>query len=109
MYGPENEADRPKGVKHIATDKGYVWHELEAYLRKKGIQPQMPRKKNAGPKLGTSSTEDVASISAGTDILMDAKKVWQNYGSMGANTTIFRCIFVFSHHGFVVAKIIGIG
>ncbi|HIA64969.1 TPA: hypothetical protein EYN98_02665 [Candidatus Poribacteria bacterium] len=69
----------------------------------------MPRKKNARPKLGTSSTEDVASISAGTDILMDAKKVWQNYGSMGENTTIFRCIFVFSHHGFVVAKIIGIG
>ena len=47
MYGPENEADRPKGVKRIATDKGYVWHELEAYLRKKGIQPQIPRKKNA--------------------------------------------------------------
>jgi len=39
-------------VKRIATDKGYVWHELEAYLRKKGIQPQIPRKKNAGPKLG---------------------------------------------------------
>ena len=85
----------PKGVKRITTGKGYATTDT--------------KKEECRAKIRASSTEDVASISAGKDILMDAKKVWQNYGSMGANTTIFRCIFVFSHHGFVVAKIIGIG
>jgi transposase len=47
------KAGRPrKNVRRLAADKGYDADALRNFLKKKGIQPQIPRKRNAGKKRG---------------------------------------------------------
>lgn len=42
----------PKKVKKVAMDKGYDSEPLRQAVREMGIQPQIPRKKNAKPRRG---------------------------------------------------------
>jgi transposase len=42
----------PRKIKRLAADKGYDSEKLREFLRRKGIQPQIPRKKNAKPRRG---------------------------------------------------------
>jgi transposase len=47
------KAGRPrKNVRRLAADKGYDSDALRSFLKKKGIQPQIPRKRNAGKRRG---------------------------------------------------------
>jgi transposase len=47
-----NPGRPPKKVKKLAADKGYDSEALRRKLRARGIQPQIPKKKNAKPKPG---------------------------------------------------------
>ena len=42
----------PKKLRRIAADKGYDSDALRDFLKSRGIQPQIPRKKNAGRRRG---------------------------------------------------------
>lgn len=42
----------PKKLKKLVADKGYDKEELRVDLRDRGIQPQIPRKKNAKKRVG---------------------------------------------------------
>lgn len=42
----------PKKTRRLAGDKGYDSEKLRTFLRHKGIQPQLPRKKNAQKRRG---------------------------------------------------------
>ena len=47
------KAGRPrKNVRSLAADKGYDAAALRNFLKKKGIRPQIPRKRNAGKRRG---------------------------------------------------------
>ncbi len=47
------KAGRPrKNVRRLAADKGYDSDALRSFFKKKGIQPQIPRKRNAGKRRG---------------------------------------------------------
>ena len=48
----------PKNPKKMAADKGYDKEELRRELRRRGIQPQIPRKKNAKTRRGPKTKMD---------------------------------------------------
>ena len=48
----------PKNPKKLAADKGYDKEELRHHLRARGIQPQIPRKKNAKTRRGPKTNMD---------------------------------------------------
>ncbi|MCP4118908.1 MAG: IS5 family transposase [Desulfobacteraceae bacterium] len=52
----------PKKPKRIAGDKGYDSQELREFLKRKGIRPQIPRKRNA-KKTGETGRNECSEIS----------------------------------------------
>lgn len=48
----------PKNPKKLAADKGYDKEELRLALRRRGIQPQIPRRKNAKKRPGPKAKMD---------------------------------------------------
>ena len=53
-----------KNVRRRVADKGYDADALRNFLKKKGIQPQIPRKRNAVRRRGRANAHQCATISS---------------------------------------------
>ncbi|MGR0481464.1 MAG: transposase [Candidatus Electronema sp. V4] len=99
----------PQKPQRIAADKGYDSDQLKDFLKRKGIRPQIPRKKNAGKTTWTDNRHEISKILCRKNFFVAAEKILPSGCPMGKTAKMFRCFSLLGCLFYVDAAINGIG
>ncbi|MCP4488144.1 MAG: transposase, partial [Gammaproteobacteria bacterium] len=98
----------PKKPKRTAGDKGYDSQEPREFLKRKGIRPRIPRKRNA-EKTGETGRNECSGISGRTHFFLVAEKISTSCRPTGKTASVFQFISFSRHHIDAGTEISGIG